>query len=214
MWLQIFLITNVFLAGVVVALAIRHAIAHYHQLHAQPAKKPAPEQIQLSPVVRAQLLAKAQSKFQEAIDASAEDFQGHLSTTSTQLTKVLEKFGTQIVKDEMELFRSRLVELRTETEQAIHSAQAEFASHEAELQKAVELRRKELEQTLQTELATQKENLDKQIDEKLSDAVVSFLEETLGHNVDLGAQSSYLMAQLEEHKELFKEAGDETTPSA
>jgi len=41
--------------------------------------------------------------------------------------------------------------------------------------------------------------------------VASFLTETLQHNVDLGAQSAYLTAMLEEHKADFaKEVADES----
>jgi hypothetical protein len=39
------------------------------------------------------------------------------------------------------------------------------------------------------------------MDTKLADAVTSFLMETLQHNVDLGAQSAYLTAMLDEHKD-------------
>ena len=50
-----------------------------------------------------------------------------------------------------------------------------------------------------------------QIDTRLAEAVTSFLIETLQHNVDLGAQSAYLTAQLEEHKaDFIKEVADET----
>jgi hypothetical protein len=44
----------------------------------------------------------------------------------------------------------------------------------------------------------------------LADAVASFLIETMQHNVDLGAQSTYLTTMLEEHKtELTKGIIDE-----
>jgi hypothetical protein len=39
-----------------------------------------------------------------------------------------------------------------------------------------------------------------QLEEKLSDAVSSFLLEALQHSVDLGAQAQYLTTVLEEHK--------------
>jgi len=40
-----------------------------------------------------------------------------------------------------------------------------------------------------------------QIDTKLTDAVTSFLNETLQHNVDLGSQTDYIIGMLEEHKD-------------
>ena len=58
--------------------------------------------------------------------------------------------------------------------------------------------------------AAEKQQLIAQIDTKLADAVTSFLVETLGHNVDLGAQSDYLISVLDEHKaEFTKRVTDE-----
>ena len=60
------------------------------------------------------------------------------------------------------------------------------------------------------EITNEKEKLIQQIDTRLADAVTSFLIETLGHNVDLGAQNKYLIEMLEEHKpELIKGVKDE-----
>ena len=60
-------------------------------------------------------------------------------------------------------------------------------------------------------MLAEKQRLLQQIDTKLADAVASFLMETLQHNVDLGAQSAYLTAMLEEHKTDFaKELSDES----
>ena len=52
-----------------------------------------------------------------------------------------------------------------------------------------------------------------QLDTKIADGIASFLVETLQHNVDLGAQTAYLTAQLEEHKaDLIREiAGSESS---
>ena len=45
---------------------------------------------------------------------------------------------------------------------------------------------------------------------KLAGAVTAFLIDTLGHNVDLGAQTKYLTETLEQHKaELVKELSDD-----
>jgi hypothetical protein len=54
-------------------------------------------------------------------------------------------------------------------------------------------------------VAAEKQKMIELMDTKLADAVGSFLVETLQHNIDLGAQTAYLTAQLEEHKaELVK----------
>mgnify|MGYP003296595883 CR=1 FL=1 len=63
---------------------------------------------------------------------------------------------------------------------------------------------------MKEDVAAEKARLIAQIDTKLADATVSFLLETLQHNVDLGAQTAYLTGVLEEHKDEFKkEVSDE-----
>ena len=53
-------------------------------------------------------------------------------------------------------------------------------------------------------ILAEKKQIMARIDTKLSDSVASFLLETLGHEVDLGAQQTYLTKMLEEHKDDFK----------
>jgi phenylpyruvate tautomerase PptA (4-oxalocrotonate tautomerase family) len=63
---------------------------------------------------------------------------------------------------------------------------------------------------LAEELANEKQRLAQLLDTKLADAVASFLVETLGKEVDLGAQAAYLTSMLEAHKdELIKGVTDE-----
>ena len=62
----------------------------------------------------------------------------------------------------------------------------------------------QLEANLTKEMETKKQFMATQLDTKLADAIGSFLTETLGKNVDLGAQGAYLTAMLEAHKEELK----------
>ncbi len=102
-----------------------------------------------------------------------------------------------------------LEELRQQTETTIGGAAAEVASHQAELQQALKARLQELEKALEQDIAGEKQRIVDQMDKKLAGAVTAFLVETLGHNVDLGAQSQYLTEMLEQHKaELIKEMQD------
>jgi antitoxin component of RelBE/YafQ-DinJ toxin-antitoxin module len=65
------------------------------------------------------------------------------------------------------------------------------------------------------ELTAERQKLVTQIDTKLADAVASFLNETLQHNVDLGGQTEYLLSMLEEHKaDFIREVGSDETKSA
>lgn len=195
-FLQIFLLVDVFLIGVAASAAIRHALAHFRPHEHEHEKHPAPPQNgHLPPAVREQLLAKAQANFQNVLDRSATELAHDLEGTGTRLNKLLEQLGTEVASKEMERYRTELEDIRKQTETATRGAQAELAQHQTELKAK-----------LAEEIETEKQQLLAQIDTRLADAVISFLTETLQHDVDLGAQTAYLTSMLEEHKaELAKE---------
>lgn len=226
--LQIFLVINLLLIGGMGAVAIQHAIAHYGP------KREKPKQVaSLPPVVRERMLRSSAHKFQTAIDHSAVELESDLKSASGELTKLLERFGADILDDEMKLFRDRLVQIRQKTETTIGDSESELsaqqakleaelaerqvrfeaklnevqskletslAERQAELDKSLTERKATLEAQMNGEIAAEKERLITQIDTKLSDAIASFLIETMQHEVDLGAQEKYLLAMLEEHK--------------
>ena len=110
----------------------------------------------------------------------------------------------------MQRYRALIDELRKQSETTAVGGQSKLAEHQAELSARLDERQIELEAKLSDEMIAEKQRLTQQVDTKLADAVASFLIETLQHNVDLGAQSAYLTAMLEEHKaELTKGIVDE-----
>jgi hypothetical protein len=201
-FLQIFLLINVFVIGGLTALAIQHAYAHFKP-HTHDAEKahPANHPVQLPPAVKARLLAAAEHNFQTVLDRSASQLEHNLQATTGQLDKQLEKLGSEILNDEMRRYREAMDELRARTEISIGSAQTEITQHQDDLKAKLAERRAELEAQLTADMTAEKQRLTQQIDTKLADAVASFLLETLQHNVDLGAQSTYLTTMLDEHKE-------------
>jgi Skp family chaperone for outer membrane proteins len=190
-FLQIFLFVNVFIVGAVIALAVQHAYAHFKP-HTVEKPHPANDTAKLSPAMREHLIDQAKTNFQAVLNRSATDFGHELQATSAELNKTLEKLGTEIINDEMKRYHANLDQLRSAAETTISSAQNDISQHQTDLKAK-----------LAEEIAAEKEQLIKQIDTKLADAVMSFLMETLQHNVDLGAQSAYLTALLEEHKSEF-----------
>lgn len=209
-FLQIFLIVNVFLIGIIATIAIQHAYAHFKpQPHEDEKPQPHPhphtqsQTVHLPPEVRSRLLQVAQTNFQTVLDHSAAALEHDLKTTTAQLDKQLEKLGTEIISSEMKRYRASLEELRQQTQENINNAQMDVAKHQTDLKAKFAERQAELEAKLTGEIAAEKERLIQQIDTKLADAVASFLVETLQHNIDLGAQSAYLTTMLEEHKDEF-----------
>lgn len=237
--LQIILLGNVFLLGIIVTIAIRRLLDH---------NKPQHHSGVLSDQMKDELSQAAREQFMVALESSGAALKNDMNTTGKQLTRLSEQFGTEILNDEMQRFRTNLEAIRRKTEAETGNTHGQIAAHQNELEMELAKRRGELEKrvtehqaqfeqsiaSLQTqieqslaerqsaftaklaeresalegkldaELAAEREKLLRQIDTKLGDAVGSFLIETLGTNVDLGAQTPYLLGLLEEHKDDFK----------
>lgn len=201
LFLQVFLLFNIFLMGALATVAIRHAIAHFRPTAHEPDKpRQAPQRVTLPPAVRERLLRSAQSNYESILNRSAAELQHDLKATSIKLNTQLEKLGNQIVNDEMKRYRTAIDQMREQAEATMGSAQAEIAAYQTALKTKLDERQTELEAKLTEKLTAEQQQVIQQIDTKLADAVASFLTETLQHNVDLGAQSAYLTAMLEEHK--------------
>lgn len=204
------LVLTVLLIGVAATIAVQHAVAHYRP-HPHEEPQPKPKETPLPPEVKQKLLLVSQDKFQAVLDKTTTDLQHDLEITAAQMNHMLQKMATEVVGAEMKRYQSELSQLRTQSEGAIEGAKSEIDKHQDELKaelakQQAELRAKfdeelaaERDKAMQ-ELAADKERMAKLMDARLADAVASFLMETLPHNVDLGAQSAYLTAMLEEHK--------------
>lgn len=210
-FLQLFLLINVFIMGALAATALRHAYAHFRPDHHDAEKSHIKAQkVQLPPATRKHLLESAEEDFQSVLQKSTVELQRELQTTAAVLNKQLAKTGAEIVGYEMERYRTQLETLRKQADDAIGGAQKEVAQHQDDLKSKISETQLKIEAQLAEEMKVEKQRLIQQMDTKLADAVASFLTETLQHNVDLGAQSAYLTAMLEEHRsELIKGATDE-----
>lgn len=192
-FLQLFLILNVFLMGMLATVAIRHAYAHFRPPKPEPQRhNPSVHEVHLSAEARERLLQTAEANFKAALDHSATKLHHELDQTSVRVNGLVEHMATEIVGNELERYRLELTELRKKAQEDMDGIRAEVAKHEDELKTK-----------LAQEIEAEKLRLLKQIDTKLADAVGSFLIETLQHNIDLGAQSAYITAMLEEHKADF-----------
>lgn len=206
--LEIFLIINAFLIGVVLTLAAQYAAAH------RRSKKEAPKPTAVAPVpaaVRERITKQAEENFQGIVNRSALQLQNDLGTTGTQLNKLLEKFGSEVLDDEMRLFRTNVAEIRANTQGALAGAQDQIALQEktilealakrqADMDTKLSQRQVELEAELEQNFTAQTAAVTAKLNEKMNDAVLAFLLETLGHEVDLGAQADYLVATLDANK--------------
>jgi hypothetical protein len=207
--LEIFILVNVFAIGILTAVGIRHAYAHFRP---QPDEKKNTSEpvVRISAEDKEKLLDQARANYQKVLERSANELQTDLSETALRLNGQLEHVGTDLVNAEMKRYQETLDELRTHTEAIIGTGKTEMLKHQADLEAKLTQRQAELETNMAQEIETKKQKLLSQIDTKLADAVASFLTETLQHNIDLGTQEVYLTAMLEEHKaELIKGMSDD-----
>lgn len=210
--LQWVLFISIFIIGALTTLAIDHMVEHKRSKKTKPKQTatPNPATVSIPPAVREQLLQTAQNNFQKVLEKSATELQRDLGSISEKLNRQLEKLGSNIVNSESERYQKTIEELRKQAETTIKDATADVNDHKADINTKLAARQAELEENLKQKLADEQTLLIKQIDTKLADAVISFLTETMQHNVDLGAQGDYLVSMLEEHKDdLRKEAVDE-----
>jgi hypothetical protein len=214
--LDFILIANAFILGVVLTLAVEYGLAHR-----RGNKAPAKTQ-QTTPIpaaFRERIAKQAEENFQGIVNRSALQLQHDLGATGGQLNKLLEKFGSEVLDDEMRLFRQNVSDIRGNTQSALSGAQDQISeqqtailkslvSRQAELDAKLAQRQSELEAELEQSFAVQKDDLTKRLNDKMNDAVLAFLLESLGHDVDLGAQTDYLITTLEANKaELLGSAG-------
>lgn len=202
-FLQIFLLINVFLGGALTTMAIRHALAHFkpHTHDAEKAHRPTQEHPQLSREAKERLLKASEAKLQAVLDRSADHLERSLTETTGRLDRQLERLGSKIISDEMARYNKALDDLQAHTQLSISGAQTEITQHQNDLKAKLLERQAELESKLTEDMAAEKERLVAELDTKLADAVASFLIETLKHDVDLGAQNTYLLKMLDEHKD-------------
>jgi len=206
-FLEITLLITFFLIGVVSVTAARHAYAHFkpNEDEDRPHRVTQPP-VRLPTEVKERLLEASEVKFQTIINHSSAELEYDLKTTASKLNSRLDKLGSEVVSEEMKRYRMDLEQLRKQTEASIEGAQKDISAHQADLKAKIDARRAELEAAMNAEVTAEKETLIKLANAKLADAVASFLIETLGHNVDLGTQTAYLTAMLDEHKdEIIKE---------
>lgn len=236
--LQLLLLGNVFLLGVVVTIAVRHFTDHNRPKHLGV----------IDDDVKVQLAESAKQEFTSVLESSGAALSNEMQSTAKRLNRLLEQFGSDILQDEMQLFRNNLDVIRKRTESEAGGAHRHIIARQSDLEadivkqrdelaqrlidhqakleasllqlqssieqslqdrqqaftKAIQDRETALDAQLDAELAKERALLVQQIDTKLGDAVGSFLLNHLGTNVDLGAQTPYLMKLLEDNKDQFK----------
>lgn len=126
-------------------------------------------------------------------EEAAKRLQQSLTNTVDQITADINDMTSTQLAQEFEKYQVSLQALR---DQSI----TEFNK----VQKELDQEKTRLIEHLDKEVAAEREKRMDQFNQRLNDVVASYLTESLGNQVDLGAQSTYIFAALQQHKEDIK----------
>ena len=200
----IFIAINAFFIGVLFAIGLRHAYAHVRPHPEEKRINAATPDIKISPELKEALQKQAEEEFKQTVNRASQLLYSRLDASTSSLSQSLNSLGSALLEDEMDRFKTDIMTLRDRTEATIKETEKTILEHESQIAKSIDEQQKALEASVQANVAAATEKQLAQMDAKLSDAVVAFLEESLQHEVDLGTQSDYIMRQLEAHKDELK----------
>lgn len=185
-------------AGLVVVTLINVSIfvwaflgdrSHHHSAAKQaPEPEPLELNLDLTHVERT-----AEEQMQKAVEASKGRLQDSINKSIDTVASRISQVADTTVNQEFEKYKVTMEALQTQSVQ-------EFTKLQTELQS----KHDELMQNFETQVAAEMEKRMDKFNEHLNDVVSSYIAESLGNNVDLGAQSMYIIQTLEQHKEDIK----------
>lgn len=138
----------------------------------------------------AELEAKLKAAYETQITASSQVFAEDLKATSARLGEQVSRLTTTVIEEELTAYQQTLEEVRKSAAEGMEKIRA-----------AVEEQRIELRKNMEADLAAERARQVERFNAKLGDVVSSYIAESLGGGVDLGAQMQYILASLESHKE-------------
>lgn len=184
-------------AVIILALAIALGVAwleHGHAKHAAaaPAAAPAPK-VELDAAAAAALKQELETAYRRQIQELTGTFAQDLTATSKKLSEQVERLTTEVISTELEQYQATMNQVRGIADQAAAQIKTAMDQQQAGLQQAVE-----------QAVANERDRRLALIDTRLSQIISSYLVESLGSGVDLGAQADYIVQSLEAHKEDIK----------
>jgi hypothetical protein len=183
----------IILAGLVLMLTLVVVIQSFQMRRVQKQQKAMmgqPKPIKINEPTQAELEAKIKAAYEAEIAKSTQTFGTDLQATSAKLSEQVSRLTTTVIEEELEAYQKTLEEVRKVAIQAMD-----------QIHQAVEHQRVELRQGMEAELAEEKKLLADKFDAKIGDVVSSYISESLGSGVDLGAQMQFILTSLESHKE-------------
>lgn len=135
----------------------------------------------------------AKSQMQKSIDTAVEQLQHSVADSAQEIAARINDASNKTLQEELEKYSITLGELHA-------GAIRQFT----ELQQDIERHRQEMLARLEKDIAEERERRINSFNERINQVVSSYLAESLGSRVDLGAQGPYILQILQEHKEDIK----------
>jgi hypothetical protein len=180
-------------AGVAVALAlvvVFQSLKINKLVAAQSAAAARPQAPTISQPTAAELEQRLKATYEAKIAEASDIFGNDLKGTSAKLSEQVARLTTTVIEEELAAYQKTLEEVRHVATQAMD-----------QIHQAVEHQRVELRQGMEAELSEEKKRLAEKFEAKFGDVVSSYISESLGSGVDLGAQMQFILTSLEAHKE-------------
>lgn len=146
-----------------------------------------------SDVDLAEIQKAAQSQLQSAAAEAAQRLQKSLNNSVDQVAADINDTLSTNLSAEFEKYQVSLSALRDQTIEQF-----------GKIQQELDHKRVELTEHLERQVAAEQEKRLAHFDERINDVVTSYIAESLGNQVDLGAQTDYILGTLEANKEQIK----------
>jgi flagellar basal body-associated protein FliL len=182
------------IAVIALALVIALGVLWLERGHKHAATAPAqPAKLTLDQAAVDKLQQELEAAYRQQIQDTTAKFAQDLSGTSAKLSEQVERLTTEVITTELEQYQAAMDQVRGIAAKAAEQIQAAMAQQQAGLQKAVE-----------EAVAAERDRRLAMIDSRLSQIISSYLVESLGSGVDLGAQADYIIQSLEQRKDEIK----------
>ena len=195
--LQLVLVIGLVAMVCINAVSLWWAMRLNSQLHHRPAPKVYEVKVNAGDVMAEIDMSEVEKLTRQQLTKVANEagmrFQKTLDNTVDQLSVHISDMANNSLSGEFEQYQVSLQALRDQSIQ-------EFSK----LQKELDDRRTQLTEHLDKVIQEEGEKRLGALDDRMNDVISSYLIESLGNQVDLGAQSAYIFEMLEKHKDEIK----------
>jgi len=195
--LQLILVFGLLAMVVINAFSLFWAMKLNHQLHERPSPKVYEVKVDagkvLADVDMSEIERLTKQQLSKVASEAGARFKESLDNAVDGLSVRVSDLANNSLLGEFEKYQVSLQALRDQSIQ-------EFSK----LQKELDDRRTQLTEHLDKIIQAEGEKRLGSLDERMNDVISSYLIESLGNQVDLGAQSAYIFDMLHEHKDEIK----------